>query len=200
VTICCALAPLSARADAAEPANPNASAGARKVLNYFASLSTRTNKHIVSGQFSDFGNRASVRLMDQIHEKTGHWPAMIGVDYADFGRGSLTYDAANKAALEYWKQGGLVTVSAHLYNPANPKGGGLRDKGVEMEELLKPDTETHQRWMQELDLMAAGLNQLYSFSKASRPTFPRPASSRAGTANGAWPPISTQKSCLTRPR
>ena len=46
-------------------------------------------------------------------------------------------------AIDYWKQGGLVTVSAHLYNPANPKGGGLRDKGVDLKQLLKPGTETH---------------------------------------------------------
>jgi mannan endo-1,4-beta-mannosidase len=98
--------------------------------------------------------------MEQIHDKTGHWPAIIGVDYADFGRGSLTYDAPNKAAIAYWKQGGLVTVSAHFYNPANPQGSGLRDKGVNLEELLQPGTETNHRWMQELDLLAAGLLQL----------------------------------------
>jgi len=48
----------------------------------------------------------------------------------------------------------LVTISAHLYNPANPKGGGLRDQGVDLSGLLAPDGETHTRWMQELDLMA----------------------------------------------
>jgi len=47
-----------------------------------------------------------------------------------------------------------------MYNPANPKGGGLRDKGVNIAELLQPDTDTHQRWMQELDLTAEGLKEL----------------------------------------
>ena len=51
-----------------------------------------------------------------------------------------------------WNQGGLVTLSAHLYNPANPKGGGLRDQGVDLETLLAPNGDTHTRWMQELDL------------------------------------------------
>lgn len=146
---------------AAEPANPKATQPARAVLTLFHSLSARTNKNIVSGQFSDFGNGASVRIMEQIHEKTGHWPAMIGVDYADFGKGSLTFEAPNRAAEAYWKAGGLVTVSAHLYNPANPKGGGLRDKGVGLNELLVSTNETHQRWMRELDLLAGGLKQLH---------------------------------------
>jgi mannan endo-1,4-beta-mannosidase len=143
-----------------EPANPEANAQARAVLKYFQGLSAREGKRVLSGQFTDFGNRAGVRLMSDIHDKTGHWPAILGADYADFGRGSLTYEAANKAAIEYWKQGGLVTISAHLYNPANPKGGGLRDKGVDLASLLTPGTDTYSRWMQELDLLAAGLQEL----------------------------------------
>src|SRR5207249_1467975 len=115
-------------AHAAEPANPNASPQVRTILNYFHELSVRkVRRRIVSGQFSDFGNGANLRIMERIQEKTGHWPGLLGVDYADFGRGILTYQTPNKVAIAYWKLGGLVTVMALLYNPANPKGGGLRD-------------------------------------------------------------------------
>ena len=145
---------------ALEPANPNADAKTRAILNYFAGLELKTQKRIVSGQFVDFGNGAGSRLFNQIQEKTGHWPALLGVDYADFGRGGLTFKVPNQAAIQHWQQGGLVTVSAHLYNPANTNGGGLRDKGVELKDLLAPGTETHQRWMKELDLLAAGLQEL----------------------------------------
>ncbi len=145
---------------AAEPANPKTSPAARAVLDYFHGLENRTSKRIVSGQFSNFGNGASLRLLEQVHEKTGHWPGMIGVDYADFGRGSLTCEIPNRASIDYWKQGGLVTISAHLYNPANPNGGGLRDTGVELGDLLKDGTDTHRRWMGELDLIAEGLKEL----------------------------------------
>ena len=158
---CAALALPSAAGKSAEPANPKANAPTRAVLNYFHELSSRTQgKRILSGQFSDFGNGANLRIMERIHEKTGHWPALLGVDYADFPRGSLTTKNPNEAAIAYWKQGGLVTVMAHMYNPANPKGGGLRDKGVNLADLLKEDTETHERWIQELDLAAAGLLEL----------------------------------------
>lgn len=148
-------------AHAAEPANPNATPQARTILNYFHELSARKEgRRLLSGQFSDFGNGANLRIMERIQEQTGRWPGLIGVDYADFGRGSLTYKTPNKVALEYWKQGGLVTVMAHMYNPANPKGGGLRDKGVNIADLLQPDTDTRKRWMQELDLTAEGLKEL----------------------------------------
>jgi mannan endo-1,4-beta-mannosidase len=147
-------------ASSAEPANPKANVQARAILNYFHELSGRPEKRVLSGQFSNFGNGANLRILEQIHEKTGHWPALIGVDYADFRRGSLTCEVPNRVALEYWNQGGLVSVMAHMYNPANPNGGGLRDQGVNLDDLLKPDSETHTRWMQELDLMAAGLKEL----------------------------------------
>ncbi len=145
---------------AAEPANRKATARVRAVLDYFHSLSGKTEKRILSGQFTDFGNNSNLKIMERIHELTGRWPGLLGTDYADFPRGSLTYKAPNAAAIAYWKQGGLVTVMAHLPNPANPKGGGLRDQGVDIRDLLKEGTDTHARWMQQLDLLAEGLAEL----------------------------------------
>ncbi len=148
-------------APAAGPANTNANTRARATLKFFESLASRSEgRRIVSGQFSDFGNGANLHLFDRIHEVTGHWPAMMGVDYADFGRGGLTFARPNEVAIAYARAGGLVTVSAHLYNPANPKGGGLRDKGVNIDDLLQPGTETNQRWMKELNELAGGLKEL----------------------------------------
>lgn len=142
------------------PANPNTNPQAVKVLEFFHSLESRQEKRILSGQFIDFGHRANSPLMQQVFDKTGHWPAILGVDYADFRTGGLTFQEPNRAVIDYWNQGGIVTVGVHLYNPANPKGGGLRDKGVDMASLLDPDTETHSRWMKQLDQLAAGLQEL----------------------------------------
>jgi mannan endo-1,4-beta-mannosidase len=145
---------------ASDPANPRANDATRAVLKYFQDLSSAPDRRIVSGQFSNFGKGASLRSMTNVFEKTGHWPAILGVDYADFGRGGLETAKPNQVAIAYWKQGGLVTVSAHLYNPANTNGGGLRDKGVNLSDLLATNGPTHERWMHELDLLAAGLQEL----------------------------------------
>jgi len=150
----------SFEANALEPANPNASPKVRAILNYLQGLGARPDKRLVSGQFTGFGPGTSLQLLQLIHERTGPWPALMGTDYADFARGSLTTQAPNQAAIEYWKAAGLVTISAHLYNPANPKGGGLRDQGVDLDKLLASAGDTHTRWMQELDLIAAGLQEL----------------------------------------
>ena len=144
------------------PANPKSNARAKAILQYVQSLEGRTNKCVLSGQFSNFGDGANLRLMDEIHDRTGHWPVILGVDYADFTTNGLrlTLDTPNQAVIGYWKQGGLVTVSAHLYNPARTNAsGGLRDKDVDLDTLLDPSSETHVRWLQELDQLAGGLQQ-----------------------------------------
>lgn len=146
---------------AAEPANKSAGPKTRAVLDYFHKLSEQHGgQRIISGQFSDFGRGASLEIMNAVHDKTDKWPAILGVDYADFANRGLTTAAPNKAAIEWWNNGGLITVSAHMYNPANTNGGGLRDKGVNLEDLLKPGTDTHKRWMRQLDQMAEGLAEL----------------------------------------
>jgi mannan endo-1,4-beta-mannosidase len=151
---------VSACHTATRPANPSSNAQTKAVLDYFHSLEPRTDKRLMSGQFSNFGNGANLGLMTNIFNQTGHWPAIFGADYANFRAGGLTVDLPDKSAIAYWKQGGLVTISTHLYNPANTNGYGLRDKGVDLNLILAGDSDTHKRWMRELDQIAAGLQQL----------------------------------------
>ncbi len=142
------------------PANSHANAQTKAVLKYFQSLEGRSDKRLLSGQFSNFGDRANLRLLDDIHNHTGHWPAIFGADYAS--RGGINTEAPNRTAIEYWRHGGLVTLSTHLYNPArtNATFGGLRDKDVDLNTLMATNTETHARWLHELDQIAEGLQQL----------------------------------------
>jgi mannan endo-1,4-beta-mannosidase len=147
-------------AHALEPANPQTNAKARAILNYLEKLPQQTDKRLVSGQFTSYGPRANVADCQDAFDKTGHWPAMIGLDYADFGKGSVETKTVNRVAMEYSRKGGLVTISTHLYNPANPKGGGLRDQGVDLGSIITPGSETYTRWMKELDALADGLKEL----------------------------------------
>jgi len=151
---------IASSAHALEPANPKTNDKARAILNYLEKLPQQADKRLLSGQFIDFGPNAKLAVCTEIHEKTGHWPAMIGLDYADFAKGGLETKTVNRLAIEYARQGGLVTISAHLYNPTNPKGGGLRDKGVDLKTILTPGNVAYDRWMKELDIMAAGLREL----------------------------------------
>jgi mannan endo-1,4-beta-mannosidase len=154
------LASVALAGPASEPANAKADAGACALLKYFQGLSDSPARRIVSGQFANFGRVANLRQITAVSKKTGHWPAIMGVDYADFWKGGLETKRPNRTAIAYWEQGGWVSISAHLYDPANTNGGGLRDKGVDLASLLAPDSENHRRWMHELDLLAAGLKEL----------------------------------------
>jgi mannan endo-1,4-beta-mannosidase len=158
VMFLCATAGLSS-ADGS-PANPQTNAHARAILQYIRELEPRTERRMFSGQFTDFGSRGDLSILERIHRRTGHWPAIAGFDYADFPTGGLTTKIPNQSAITYWREGGLITVGVHLYNPANPKGGGLRDKGVDLNDLLDTRSPTHARWMKQMDQLAAGLNEL----------------------------------------
>ena len=147
-------------ARALEPANPSAGPRARAVLDYLDGLPRRRDKRVLSGQFTDYGPAARLTLCEDAFKQTGHWPALIGLDYCDFGTGGLETKTVNRLALDYARRGGLVTISVHLPNPANPKGGGLRDKGVDLDSLLIPGGATRRRWMAQLDILAEGLAEL----------------------------------------
>ena len=87
---------VSLLAHALEPANPHTNAKARAILNYLGKLPQRTDKRLVSGQFTDFGPGAKLTNCQDAFDKTGHWPAMIGIDYADFGKGGLETKTVNR--------------------------------------------------------------------------------------------------------
>lgn len=167
------------------PVNPAANPRTRTVLRYLHGLETRSPGRILSGQFTNFGRLASWRQANAFHRLSGRWPAVLGVDYAEFsarhGRrlstqrfisaialarfdlvshDNLHTRAPNRVALAQWRAGGLVTISAHCHNPANPHGGGLRDQGVDLAALLRRGTATHRRWMSQLDVIATALAEL----------------------------------------
>jgi mannan endo-1,4-beta-mannosidase len=148
----------SQSARGSDPETPDAHA--RSVLHFLETLPPKDDKRLISGQFTNYGSNATLADCEDAFRKTGHWPAMIGLDYAEFSTGGLHTANVNRLAIDYARKGGLVTISAHLYNPANPRGGGLRDRGVDLNTLLTPGHETHRRWMRELDTLADGLVEL----------------------------------------
>ena len=151
---------LSAGVSAGQTADPDATAGTKAVLAYIRRLSEAGERRVLSGQFLDFEPNASLVLPDAIHNASGKWPAFVGVDYMDFHDQRIDYEVADRVAAEYWRAGGLVEVSVHMTNPANPKGGGLRDRGVRLGDVLAGGSPANAAWLAELDTIAAGLKRL----------------------------------------
>ena len=147
---------------AVAPADPELNVRGRAILAYFQQLQASPDLKLVSGQFCGWSGSADLEVLAKIQRATGQWPAMMGLDYCSWAHGEPEIDVRppNTLARAYWRDGGLVTLSWHAANPASPKGGGLRDKGVKIGELLAAGTPTHERWMKSLDRIAAGLQEL----------------------------------------
>jgi mannan endo-1,4-beta-mannosidase len=145
-----------------EPANPNASADARKVLNYLAHLPDRQDNRVVSGQNLVWHIReARVGYEDSVvalYHSTGKWVGMIGLNY---GHGCTPgqISAGNRILIDYWNAGGLATLHHQANNPWT--GGGPNDlRRRDFVELVTPGTAVNDTWMAELDKVAAGLAEL----------------------------------------
>lgn len=143
-----------------EPADAQLNLRGRAELGYFQQLQASPKFKLLSGQFCDFGPDASLLDPEKIFHATGRWPAMISVDYVDFKNKWIETRQPNRVLMNYWRAGGLVGISVHLNNPARPKGGGLNDKGLAIADLLVPNSAIHERWMSQLDAIAAGLQEL----------------------------------------
>jgi len=144
------------------PADPQMNARTSDILGYFQQLQARNEVRVISGQFCSFGPTARLESAAKIHEGSGCWPAMIEVDYTDFARGWIETRTPNRVILDYWRTGGLVSVGVHFNNPAREEGGGLREHGLDLAEILKAGSPVHARWLRQLDAIADGLLELQS--------------------------------------
>jgi len=141
-------------------ADPDLNERGRAVLGYFQQLDRDPEFKMLSGQFCSYGPDARTEAPDKIFLLTGKRPAFLSVDYMAFKKQGIETALPNKILIDYWRAGGLCSVSVHLNNPARAEGGGLNDKGVSIADLLVANTPIHDRWMQQLDAIAAGLQEL----------------------------------------
>lgn len=155
-------------ASLAAPVDPKASRGAANILKYFYALSGNERENfILSGQ--NIGSASEPlepvsagyeKYFKALEDQTGKLPAIMGIDYG-WEQLPDNYTEANKILIDYWKKGGLITISV---SPSNPfTGGGLRDFGTgghKYNDLFTPGTEAYKRWIADLDRIATGLKAL----------------------------------------
>lgn len=143
--------------------NPNANIEVNKILQYLAGLPLKSEKKLISGQNCCHGNeivRCYGAYVEKLHEKTGFWPGMIGVDYEYTNRFTPEQlSECNKYLIDYWEKGGLITINWAPHNPWTDKG--TRDLSeVRMEELYTEGSPIYHKWHKELDRIALGLEEL----------------------------------------
>ncbi|MFE3454432.1 glycosyl hydrolase [Nonomuraea sp. NPDC059194] len=184
------LAVTPARAGAGATADPSASTSARAVAAWLADLPHRAGNRVVSGHFGGYsGGTFNLQQIATLHDQTGQYPGVLACDYAggwhDNGTSAdwrddypTTVDhSCNSALVDWWKAGGLVSISVHAPNPVAPQG--FRDRLADFAHLSDPSTSLGARWRDQLDQIAAGLREL---DDAGVPVLFRPMHEM----NGAW--------------
>lgn len=179
-----AASPESPREIDSVPADPEATVGARRVLAYLAELSDERSGVALVGQncghgsqIADGSNPMGYRaLVETLAERTGRYPAVLGVDYEHdriFTPAELA--RCNAVLVAHWRAGGLVTVNWSPHNPlANDetdiaaRAGTWSDtrvrpdgtNAVRLQDLLDPATKAGAAWRRKLDRVADALREL----------------------------------------
>ncbi|CAF0882436.1 unnamed protein product [Adineta ricciae] len=169
---------------AREPADKGANEKTRYILNFLDTLPAQ-NRYL-SGQFAGWSNVTfNLIQMDQITNRTGHTPAILGCDYAAgwlqaTPPQTIINYSCNKYLKDHSDANGLVTIDIHFPNPASPDGGFLKNRtNLTFTDLLDFQSETGQRWKSYLNIIADGLNEL---QEANVTVLFRPLHEM----NGAW--------------
>jgi len=176
-----------ARGQNIQPANPNATEAARKVLNYLYNLPKRSENRLVSGHLAggsvgptapkeqDGGYRFKMDEIEYLHEISGQWVGLIGADYCagwikcpDPIEATMYYKEVNKGLIDYWNAGGLVIITTHQFDPRQlHKGGGYhryidwpqKDR-LDISRLYTPGCEEYDNFRVIMDRWAEGLGEL----------------------------------------
>ena len=147
--------------DGSLTANSNALPDAKAILKYLRNLPLQPEKKLISGQFESWG-RAVMSLsssnnnLEIVHEKTGKWVGLVGVEYH---QGGVFPEAPDSLCTESGTRAGWSRFNLIMRNPAAPEasnGGGRCDADL----VLNPNHEYHRFFFHELDEVAAGLEEL----------------------------------------
>jgi len=158
---------VSGLASDAVPADRQASASTRIVLDYLASLPRKQDKKLLSGQFVSGYPAVTLKSVEKIHESSDKWVALLGFDYYAPKSAKLAafeepkpprWQDVNPLAKEQWKAGGLVTINHHMTNPWT--GTNAWSKAGNLAELLDPATPAGAFYRRQLAMIADGLDDL----------------------------------------
>jgi mannan endo-1,4-beta-mannosidase len=134
-----AILPILVKGRAIEPANPNATVDARRLLTYLYNLPEKSENRIISGHLAggsigptvpqdqerkDGGYRFKMDEIEYLHKISGRWVGLIGADYCAGWiqcpnpiEATMYYKQVNRGLINYWNAGGLVVITTHQFDP-----------------------------------------------------------------------------------
>ena len=131
-------------------------------VSFFESIAG--SQHLV-GQMGAYGTgetiEAAHQRMEDIFHLTGDYPALVGMDYwrADLSLSDSIVEA-NDFLIEWAGRGAYTTISIHFENPFTYGRPSDLTGNNRLDELLNPSTAAGSQWLQWLDTIAVGLQEL----------------------------------------
>lgn len=150
-----ASAEVSAASDkkSAKLSNPDASKEARVLFDYICGT---YRNGIISGQQESTWMGSDQYEFEYIHEKTGKYPAIRGLDYMNDD-----FDGVNKRAADWHKRGGIVTVCWHC---GSDFGGSwdecMKTELADWDKALTEGTPEYKKLIEGMDKGAKALAEL----------------------------------------
>ena len=155
--------------------NEDASDNTKKLYTYMCDV---YGQKILSGQYSDnmYGSENVA-----IQRVTGHFPAVLGLDYLDYTPSMVlngVTSSATENALDYWNQGGIVTITWKWNAPIKYHTGEwnqaylAEQTNINLEKILAGnDEEGYKLLIADMDAIA---DQLKILQDADVPVLWRP--------------------------
>lgn len=174
-----------------ELSNPNASQQARKLYGF---LSDNFGKKMISCAMSEVNwNVDNARW---IFNNTGKWPAMVCFDFIHYTRRGTSYDYwvqyddISNNAIDYWQNGGLVSLMWHWLDPTRKTDAFYtpmtrNDNVTEFDPscIFETQSSGYKSIIDDIDEIATHLKKLCD---AGVPVLWRPLHEAAGNSTGAW--------------
>lgn len=133
--------------------NPNATEVTCKVYDYLCELA---ENGCLSGQQESTWMGSPDYEMNIVYEATGKLPAIRGLDYMHDD-----FEGVNKRAIEWWNQGGLVTIMWHTgCDFYGEWADALADEITDWDAVLTEGTEAYDAFIKGMDKAAVALLEL----------------------------------------
>lgn len=137
-------------ARAATPVTPNASPGARALLNFIHDM---YGEKTLSGQmWAPWG----IDEIETVERITGKLPAIRGQDYIH----ERANNRENQLAMQWWKAGGIPTIMWHWGAPSKGEGYNQSKMAIDIDRCFEPGTAEHTAMWKDLRRIADHLTEL----------------------------------------
>ncbi|MFZ3599372.1 glycosyl hydrolase [Streptomyces sp. BH104] len=141
-------------------AAPVTAGATRQSANLLAFISAQYGNHVISGQQESTWIDGPDYEMNYIHEHTGKYPAIRGLDICD-------EPGSTDRAIAWWQAGGIPMFGYHMGAPTFSDDYDGSKQTVSIDKVLTAGTAEHTSFLQRLDRASAQLHDLKAAGAAA---------------------------------